>query len=396
MAQRKPGKERRRPHVALLIETSLISGREILRGVARYMQEHGPWTIYHEPRSLEAEAPAWLKTWRGDGLIVRLNNRRLADAVRRTRLPAVDVLGVVDNEEVPLVHVSNGVIGKTAAEHLLERGLRQFAFCGYADLNWAQQRRQAFVETIAAAGYRCRGYRFPHGTRSDSSWESQQERLAAWIRRLPKPIGIMACYDPVGQRVLDACQRAGIVVPEQAAVIGVDNDETVCEVCNPPLSSVIANHARVGYEAAGLLDRLIRGRKRPLQPLYIEPLGIATRFSTDTLAVGDRDVADALAIIRNHACDGLTVRDVVAQVSISYSAMKDRFARIIGRPMHDEIVFTQLRRAKELLSQSDLPLRQIARMAGFRHQEYMGVVFRNKIGKTPQQYRREAQIKETP
>lgn len=390
MVQRRSVQKEKRPHVALLVETSLISGREILRGIARYVQEHRPWTIYHEPRSLEAAAPAWLKTWHGDGLIVRLNNQHIAEAVRCTGLPAVDVLGVTADTRIPLVHVDNPLIGQTAAEHLLERGLRHFGYCGFAELNWARQRQQAFVETLAAAGCQCKAYRLPFGTHSDSSWEAQQERLAMWIHRLPKPVGILACYDPVGQRVLDACQRAATSVPEQVAVIGVDNDETICEVCNPPLSSVIANHARVGYEAAALLDHLMHGKKRPTRPVYIEPLGVATRLSTDVLAVGDPEVAAALAIIHQRACDGLTVRDVVDQVSISYSAMKERFSRVMGRSLHDEIVHTQLKRAQELLATPDLPLRQIAQMAGFRHQEYMGVVFRAKLGKTPGQYRREA------
>ena len=390
MAHQKLARKNKRPHVALLVETSLISGREILRGISQYVQEYGLWTIYHEPRSLEAAAPAWLKKWRGDGLIVRLNNQHIAEAVRRTGLPAVDVLGVAADAHIPLVHVNNKLIGRTAAEHLLERGLRQFGYCGFAKLNWVQQRRQAFEETLAAAGCECKVYRLPFGTRSDSSWETQQERLAAWISRLPKPVGIMACYDPVGQRVLDACQRVGANVPEPVAVVGVDNDETVCEVCNPPLSSVIANHARVGYEAAALLDRLMHGKRAPARPVYIEPLGVATRLSTDVLAVGDRDVAAALAIIHQRATDGLTVRDVVDHVSISYSALKDRFSRVMGRAIHDEIVLTQLKRAQELLAESDLPLRKIAQMVGFRHQEYMGVVFRKRLGKTPGQHRREA------
>jgi LacI family transcriptional regulator len=384
----KTARQRRR-HVALLVETSLISGREILRGISQYARSHGPWTIYHEPRSLEDASPAWLKTWRGDGVIVRLNNRRLADAVLRLKLPTVDVLGVAGDAGIPLVHVNNELIGRAAAEHLLERGLRHFAYCGTAELNWAQERRESFVKAVAAAGCECRIYRLPYAVRSDLSWETQQERLAEWIRRLPKPVGIMACFDPIGQRVLDACQRAGVASPEQAAVVGVDNDETVCEVCNPPLSSVMTNHEQVGYEAAALLDRLMHGRRPPASPIFVAPHGVATRLSSDTLAVGDRDVAAALAMIRDRACDGLSVHDVIKHVSISYSSMKERFQRILGHSIHDEIVRTQLKRAQELLDASNLPLRQVAKLAGFRHQEYMGYVFRKRLEKTPGQYRAE-------
>jgi LacI family transcriptional regulator len=395
MARKKRREGETRPHVALLVETSLISGREILRGISRYVQEHGPWAIFHEPRSLGTAAPAWLKAWRGDGIIVRVQSPQIAAVVQRTSLPAVDVLGVAPDSRIPLVHVNNALIGETAAEHLLERGLRQFGYCGFFEMNWSEQRRLAFERAVSAAGYSCKCFRIPLHTRSDSSWETQQERLAAWIQRLPKPIGIMACYDPVGQKILEACRRAEVVVPDQVAVVGVDNDETICDVCNPPLSSVIANHARVGYEAAALLDRLMHGGRTPKRSRWIEPTGVAVRRSTDTVAVGDEDVVAALTLIHRQACDGLTVRDVVAHVSVSHSTLKERFQRLLGHTIRDEMIRTQLREAQQLLATTDLPLRTIAVKAGFRHQEYMGAVFRTRLGKTPGQFRKEAQVKRT-
>jgi len=395
MARKKHRQGEPRPHVALLVETSLISGREILRGISRYVQEHGPWAIFHEPRSLGATAPAWLKTWRGDGVIVRVQSQQIAEVVERTGLPAVDVLGVAPDSHIPLVHVNNTLIGGAAAEHLLERGLRQFGFCGFSELNWAEQRRLAFEQAVAAAGCPCRFFRIPLHTRSDSSWETQQERLAAWIQRLPKPIGIMACYDPVGQKILEACRRADVVVPDQVAVVGVDNDETICDVCNPPLSSVIANHARVGYEAAVLLDRLMHGARTPKRSCWIEPTGVAVRHSSDTVAVGDEDVVAALTLIHQKACSGLTVRDVVAHVSVSHSTLRERFQRVLGRTIRDEMIRTQLKQAQQLLATTDWPLRSVAIKAGFRYQEYMGAVFRARLGKTPGQFRKEAQIKRT-
>ncbi len=365
----------------------MISGREILHGIAQYVRDHEPWSIYHEPRSLDASAPGWLKTWQGDGIIVRLQNERLAEAVLRTGLPVVDVLGVVNNPSVPLVHVDNEKIGQVAAEHLLERGFRQVAFCGIRELNWSQQRHQSFAK--AAAGCRCRVYRLPSRSRTDSSWETQQERLADWIRRLPKPIGLMACYDPAGQRILEACRRAGVSVPEEVAVVGVDNDETVCEVCDPPLSSVAANHARVGREAARLLDRMMHGHPAPRRPTYIEPTGVLARQSSDALAIGDADVAAALRFIRSRASEGITVAEVVEHVSVSHSTLKDRFRRLLGRSLHEEIVHTRIKLCKKLLVETELPIRQIALETGFRHQEYMGVVFREKVGKTPGTFRKE-------
>lgn len=379
------------PHVALIVETSLISGREILRGISRYVREHGRWSIYHEPRSLEASVPGWIKRWQGDGIIARLQTERIAAAVLQTGLPAVDVLGVAACGRVPLVHVDDDAIGRTAAEHLLERGFTEFGWCGFEDVNWSLKRRQAFTETLGVTGRTCHLYAYSSRSRSDSSWEAQQERLAHWVAGLPKPVGILACYDPVGQKVLEACRRAGVAVPEEAAVLGIDNDETVCEVCDPPLSSVAANHYRVGYEAAALLDRMMGGEPPPKSPLYVLPTGVVVRHSTDVLAIGDPDVAAALRYIREHACERMTVRDVVQRVSVSQTALKERFRRLLGRSIHEEILRVRIRRAKDLLAQTDMPLRTVAHRSGFRHQEYMGVVFRRKEGKTPGQYRREAQ-----
>ena len=381
----------RRPHVALIVETSLISGRHILRGIARYVRQHGPWALFHEPRSLEASVPRWLKNWQGDGIIARLQTERIATAVVETGLPAVDVLGVVPRSTVPLVHVNDPAIGRMAAEHLLGRGFRHFGYCGLRGPNWSQKRERAFVETVAARG--CHStiiYRLAPQSRSDTSWEAQQERLAAWIEKLPKPAGVMACYDPVGQKVLEACRRVDAGVPEQVAVIGVDNDETVCEVCDPPLSSVAANHTHVGYEAAALLDRMMRKRRARKRPIYVDPTGVVTRLSTDVLAVGDEDVATALRVIRQRACDELRVSDIVEHVSISHSALKDRFRRLLGHSMHEEIVRARLERAKELLAETEFSLRAVAHQAGFRHPEYMGVVFRKQVGKTPGQFRKES------
>ena len=380
----------RRPHVALIVETSLISGRRILQGIASYARQHGPWSIYHEPRSLEASVPRWLNDWQGDGIIARLQDKRIAAAVESTGLPAVDVLGVVVETRLPLVHVNDAAIGAAAADHLVRQGFRNFGYCGVRRLNWSRTRQAAFVRAVTAAGFRCRTCWLPGHSRSDSSWEAQQDRLAAWITELAKPVGVMACYDPVGQKVLEACRRAGAAVPDQVAVIGVDNDETVCEVCDPPLSSVAANHVRVGYEAAARLDRWMhRRRAGSRRPLLVDPIGVVVRSSTDTLAVGDPDLARALQVIRERACQDLHIGDIVAEVSSSRSTLKERFRRVLGHTMHDEIVHERTNRAKQLLAETDLTVQTIARMTGFRHAEYMGVVFKRIVGKTPGEFRKQ-------
>lgn len=380
---------RSRPHVCLIVETSLGSGREMLRGIAQYIREFGPWSIYHEPRSLSDAVPTWLKQWRGDGILVRLQNQRITEAVLATGLPAVDLLGAARHPRIPLVHVDDDALARLAAGHLLDRGFRHFGYCGLAGANWSNQRREAFAREVIAAGYQCSTYALPDQIHSERSWEAAQERLAQWIRDLPQPAGVMVCHDPIGQRVLEACRRADVAVPEEVAVIGVDDDKPICEVSDPPLSSVIPGFRQIGYEAARLLDALMRGAAPPAAPVYFTPIGIAARQSTDILAVDDRDVADALRFIRQNAHQPIGVDDVVRHVSLSRSGLKRRFRGVLGRSIHDEIIRARIKRVREMLAETDLPIATIARQTGFRHREYMGVVFKAQMGQTPGQYRRQ-------
>ncbi len=381
----------RRPRVALIVETSLASGRDILRGIARFVREYGPWSIYHEPRALEEDAPRWLDDWRGDGIIARIQNRSIANAVTRTGLPVVDVLGLVPEAGVPLVHVDDRAIAELAAEHLLERGFREFGFCAISGATWSDARRKAFVEAVGRSGFRCRECVLPPDARGQASWEEQQSRLVQWIRSLPRPVGIMVCNDPRGQLVVEACRRVGVAVPEEAAVVGVDNDEPLCDICDPPLSSVMPDHRRVGYEGARLLARLMAGHCAPEVPIYVPPLGIVTRLSTDVLAVDDLHVVQALRFIREHACDGVTIDDVLERSPVSRSTLQRRFRRLLGRSVHEEIVRVRLRRVCELLARTELPIETVSDKAGFAHRQYLGEVFKAKTGMTLAEFRRRSQ-----
>lgn len=374
-------------HVALIIESSLAAGRGMLRGIGQYVREHEPWSIYYEPRALEEPPPVWLERWRGDGIIARLSNRRIAAAVAKTGLPAVDLLGVVPQRGIPVVHPDDWAIGRLAAAHLLERGFRHFGYCGVRT-DWSRRPCEAFVEAVSEAGCDYRVYELPLHNRSRRSWELDQERLAAWLRRLPKPSAIMACSDPRAQRVLEACRRAGVIVPDEVAVIGAGNDEIMCDLCTPPLSSVVVGYPQIGYEAARILDRLMRGAAPPEEPQYMEPLGVVARQSTDALAIDDPETTAAVRFIREHACDGIGVDDVVGHCLVSRTELKRRFRRFLGRSIHDQIVGERIKQAEQLLASTEMPISQIARKAGFGAQAHMGAVFKAKLGKTPGQYRK--------
>jgi LacI family transcriptional regulator len=208
-----------------------------------------------------------------------------------------------------------------------------------------------------------------------------------WLEQLPKPVGIMACNDIRGQQVVNACRHLGLLVPDEVAVTGVDNDEVLCELSDPPLTSVAPNTGRIGYEAAALLELMMKGGERPKVPIAIPPLGIVTRRSTDVLAIPDRPIAAALRLIREHACDGIRVPDLLKVAALSRSVFERRFVQAVGRSPKAEILRVQLARARQLLTETDVPLPQVAERCGFKHPEHFSTIFREKTGTPPGQFR---------
>jgi LacI family transcriptional regulator len=318
-------------------------------------------------------------------VIARIENARIARAVIRCGRPAVDVSAARLLPELPWVETDDREIARHAAEHLLERGLRHFGFFGDARFNWSKWRCDFFREIVTERGYECAEYTASRAVMRD--WEREEGELVRWLQGLPKPVGVMACYDIGGRQVLDACRRAGLAVPDQVAVVGVDNDGLLCELSDPPLSSVEPDTRRTGYVAAELLDRLMRARRISVLSHRIPPVGVVTRQSTDTMAVADAEVGEAVRFIRENACSGISVKDVLQRIALSRRALEARFVKAVGRTPHAELERVRLERVKQLLLQTDLPIREIARRTGFRHQEYLSVAFRRYAGMSPTQFR---------
>ena len=382
---------RQLPHVALLIETSRGYGRSLLQGVIRYQREHRPWSIYFQPHAFGAPPPSWLKNWHGDGILARIDERTMARAIRRTGLPAVDLRFSVPKLGLPGVGIDNRAVVRLAFEHLANSGFKLFGFCGLPPRRnaWMDLRRDLFQQLVQKADHTC--HVFETATRgATSSWEDEQEQIAAWILRLPKPIGIMASNDDRGQQVLDACRRVNVLVPDDVAVIGVDNDEILCNLSSPPLSSVDINTEQVGYEAAALLERMMAGRPGPEKPLLLAPHGVVSRESTNVLATEDRELAAAIRHIRVHACEGLRLKDSAQWANLSRRELERRMRKLLGRSPKAEITRVQLERAKRLLTETDLPAAVIAEKCGFSEPKYFNQVFHTKVGLPPGAYRRSA------
>jgi LacI family transcriptional regulator len=374
-----------RPRVALDVETSLVYGRRILEGVSRYLRANRPWSIYLEQHELGSDLPGLLRRWTGDGIITRQATPESAKLLKRRRLAAVDLSDIHPHLGMLRICSADLAIGRLAAEHLLERGFQSFACAGFSGENWSRRRSDGFIGEVGHAGYECSTYESPRaGLRV---WKQDQKRLVEWLHELKKPVGVFATNDLRGQHVLDACARENVAVPEQMAVIGVDNDELLCGLCNPPLSSVIPNPERIGFEAAGWLDRMMRGESPAESLIEIPPQGISVRQSSDAFAVADPVVAAALRFIRERACDGASVQDVLDHLRVSRSWLERNFRKLLNRSPQAEIRNVQIKRCKELLRTTALSLEKIAALAGFEHPEYMSVVFKRETGDTPGHYR---------
>lgn len=383
-----------RRSVTLLVETSNSYARGVLEGVVDYVRQHEGWSIFLPEQERGGSPPAWLSRWKGDGIVARIETEEIARTMRRTGLPVVDVSAARHLPDIPWVETDDEAIAGIAVDHLVERGFRHLAFCGDPGFNWSVWRRQNFERVVKESGCQC----YVHETIAQSdasySWNREKRGLIKWINRLPRPVGIMACYDIKAQKILDVCRELDIAVPEEVAVIGVDNDELLCGLADPPLTSVICNTRRTGFEAASLLDRLMSGEKVGAEKILVKPIGVAARQSTDILAIEDRDVAIAVRFIRENAWNGINVNDVLKEVPLSRRVLENRFLKILGRTPHEEITRLKIDRVKQLLTETDLPLTEIARRTGYRHDEYLSVAFKKSVGVPPRNFRQTERLQD--
>jgi LacI family transcriptional regulator len=370
------------PKVALLVETSNSYARDLLRGVRSWVRERGPWSIRLTEQGRGAAVPEWLQRWDGDGVIARVENATIARELRATGLPVIDVSAALPRLVFPRVATEAGGAARLAATHLVERGLKRFAYCGYRGVHWSRLRGEAFAATVRATGGTCVFFSPPSGP-----VDAEIEAIAAWLQGLARPVGVLAAIDPRGQQVLAACRLAGLSVPDEVAVIGVHNDELLCDLCDPPLSSVIPDAPRAGYVAAGLLSEAMAGKRLAVALHEIEPLGVASRQSTDVTAVADTKIAEAVRFMRQHAAGGANVGDVLRAVPMARTALERRFKAVLGTTPHAYVRKLRMERVQELLVNTSLPVGEIAAATGFENPEYLSAMFRRECGESAREFR---------
>jgi LacI family transcriptional regulator len=311
----------------------------------------------------------------------------MSDVIKHMKLPTVDISAARLIRGIPWVETDDEAITEMAINHLLECGLRNLAFFGDPFYNWSKWRRDFFETSVERRGIQPHIYELPRRTQPQVKWYTLREGIRNWIRKLPKPIGIFACYDACGQQLLEICRYYDVAVPEDVAVIGMDNDELLCELATPPMSSVIPNTRKTGFYAATLLDRMMDGEAVEAQKYSVEPIRVHKRVSTDILTVEDPYIAKAVAFIRNHADDNIRVRDVLKIVPLSRRVFEARFKWVLERTPHQEILRVRTNRVRELLLDSDMSLSEIAEALNVENPEYLSVFFKKETGVAPKEYR---------
>lgn len=408
------------PRLVLIMSSYAGYDRGVLRGIARYLRlrHQGPYACFlageqhgvpmATPDQLRAHStksngrsngqlgrsPIDLRGLGATGVIGRLYTQRIAETVLASGLPVI-AMDLTDEQltkggpfdGISEIRPDSHKAGRLAAEHLLERGFRHFAFCGYSTENWSRRREEGFSQRIQEAGFQCRVFQLQRNT--SLRWHRELMAVPAWIRSLPKLTGVLACHDVLGRQLLEACALNGLHIPNDVAVVSIDEDHLLSEFSNPPLSSVAFNAESGGYKAAELLIKLMSGQVKKRQLILVEPSGIVARPSTDILAVEDREVASALKFIRSNFRQPIGVSGVVDHAAISRRALEVRFRQSLGRSIREEIQRVRIDWAKQLLTETNLPIGKIVDHTGFDSLSYLSKVFHRVAGVTLAQYRQD-------
>jgi LacI family transcriptional regulator len=381
----------KRYRLNLVFNANKVYDRQVIEGIGEYLQAaQCDWDVYFED-DFRSRLDA-LKHWKGDGIIADFDNPEVEEILKDTNIPTVAVGGSYHHKKyyprLPYVATDNAALVRCAFQHLKRKGLPQFAFYGLPSTvysRWASEREHAFVEQVRSDGFE------PHVHQgfctSAEIWETAQHELETWLTDLPKPIGIIAVTDSRARHLLQVCDHLNILVPEQVAIVGIDNESMARYLNRTALSSVEQGSKQMGYEAAKMLHRMLLGFSVEDSLVVVDPIGITERQSSDYRALHDPYVIQAMHFIRHNACRGVKVAQVVDYIGISRTNLETRFIDEIGCSMHEQLHMTKFYRACELITSTNLPFDEIARTCGYPSVQYMYTVSRKNLGMTPGEYR---------
>lgn len=371
--------------IVLLLESSREFGRQLIIGIANYSRLNGPWSFYKEPIDLKSSIPR-LTSWKPDGIIMR--DSLITKELLKLKIPTI--LAIHDasyTEELPVIKTDGCSIARMASRHFIEKGFKNLAFCGFDNYAWSEERKQFFSRFNDEAGVKTYNF-LASKTVKKPVWENEQRHVRKWVEDLPKPVGIFACNDDRGQHILEVCKLSNLRVPEDVAVIGVDNDPLICEIEDPPLTSIALNVRSAGFEAAKLLDQLMNKKKVAGNQILVTPSHIVQRQSSDILAVDDPEVALAIHYIKNNAKDKIFVRDVVKSTSVSRRTLEKKFEQTVRRSIYNEIQQVRVEWISKLLIETSLPISQVTSLFNFTDGEHISRFFKKEKGISLREFRK--------
>jgi len=372
--------------VILMVNTSRGSGRNFLRGIEKYISINQNWEVLvQNPDYLPDNQPnkqSWFEISQADGIIVRDSPN--TQEILKFRIPMIvndTKLEIIP--QISTIYTNSKEIGKIASDYFINLGFKNFAYCGFDNLIWSQKRFQSFKNNLESKSFN-KIFNFSGFNHKEAI--SERLAIASWIKTLPKPVSVFACNDDRGIQILEACKISNIKVPEEVAVLGVDNDQLMCDLSSPPLSSINLEFEKVGFEAAKLLDEKIAGNKNNSN-IVVEPQGIHIRQSTDIIAVEDKEVANALVFIRNNYRKQLQVQDVVLSTNLSRRTLELRFKAALKKSITQEINRLRIEYAKKRICNSSEPIYKIANELKFTDVEHFARFFKKMTSITPKQFR---------
>ena len=361
-----------------------------IQGVLKYATEHErSWSYISAP-----ESPAFsildLAGWPGDGALAALKTSQEVREAEAAAFPVVNVSSVLPGSKIASVVVDNVEIGRLAAEHLLSKQFRTLAYYGLAGVEFSELRREGFTERVKEAGIPVQEFLMEPTFGSKAKvWAQQHRELAEWLEALPVPVGVFAVTDYRARQVLDACHHLQRRVPEETGVLGVDNEEVVCNHCEPTLSSVARNDLQHGMRAAALLDHLMNGETPPVELLKAIPaVGVIERESTSEVLVSDPRLKEALEYIRQHLSNSITIDHLTRHISVSRRWLEYAFRDAFGESPYQYLRRQRLAKARLMLHDESVSIAQIASVSGFSSSKQFTAAFQAQFGVNPRQYRK--------
>ena len=373
--------------VGLAFQQGLSFIERVRHGIVEYARSHGSWSFAIMPEMLTPSVE-WLRHARLDGALALVVTPEDMKRVRALDFPVINLAGHLKPSVIPSVMVNHRSIGEMAAEFFACRGFRRIAYYGTSNMWYSQQRFEGFSGVAKRSGIQCQALMTGTLRTPSYRWRDQHRALLGWVRGLRPPVGILASIDLRAAMVVDACQEAGLRVPDDVAVMGVDNDPAVCELCTVPVTSVSRNDRRVGWEAAALLDRLMNGETPPGAPVFVAPERIVQRVSTETFAVDDAFVAGLLVEMRARLDKPFGVEWLMEKTGRSRRWLELHFRKTLGKPPYAVINQLRVAKAQELLAgKARLSLTDVAAQCGFSDLRRFRIVFRQMTGMLPKTFR---------